>query len=197
MFAFVQYSNAGILCTCSVIWRTLLSSLKYLSTVKPLFVTVYTTLVLRLLLCNVCSSTRLCWIRNSKCCFRTLQFTLALYMMWVGFNGPCRARTLRMSMCISSFDLLMIRKPVSSMSQFTYILWECWLRIWRRISPSLFWKPSYNTEVFYENTTSYPSWNTWRSFGPQVAGFRYFLFPYITTFSTTTSPHFQCGTLHS
>jgi len=46
-------------------------------------------------------------MRKSRYCFRTLQLTLALYMMWVSLRGPLWARTLRMSIYISSFDLRM------------------------------------------------------------------------------------------
>ena len=55
----------------------------------------------------VFSSTRPCWMRKSRYSFRTLQFTFALYMMWVSLRGPLWARTLRMSTYISNFDLRM------------------------------------------------------------------------------------------
>lgn len=38
VLAFAQYSNAGVLFASSVIWRTVLISLKYLRTVRPLSV---------------------------------------------------------------------------------------------------------------------------------------------------------------
>lgn len=79
------------------------SSLKYLSTVMPLWVMAYTMRFLP----TVFSWTRFCWIRKSRYCFRTLQFTFALYMMWVSLRGPLWARTLRMSIYISSLDLRM------------------------------------------------------------------------------------------
>jgi len=47
-------------------------------------------------------------MRKSRYSFRTLQFTLALYMMWVSLRGPLWASTLRMSMYISNFDLRMV-----------------------------------------------------------------------------------------
>lgn len=89
----------------SIMGRTVLSSRKYFRTVIPRGVIAYTTRFLP----AVRSSTRFCWIRNSRYCLRTLQLTLALYMMWVSLRGPRWDRTLRMSMYISSFERRMFK----------------------------------------------------------------------------------------
>jgi hypothetical protein len=99
------YSVAGRRLASSIIGRTDLSSLKYLRTVIPLWVIAYTTRFLPI----VRSSTRFCWIRKLRYCFRTLQFTLALYMMWVSLSGPRWDRTLRISMYISSLERRMFK----------------------------------------------------------------------------------------
>jgi len=62
-----------------------------------------------LLFPTVLSSTRFCLIKKSKYSFRTLQFTFALYMMCVNFNGPRWANTLRMAMYISSLERLILK----------------------------------------------------------------------------------------
>jgi hypothetical protein len=69
----------------------------------PRCVTAKTTLALPMVL----SSTKPCLMRKSKYSFRTLQLTLALYIMWVSFSGPLCASTLRMSTYISSLLRLM------------------------------------------------------------------------------------------
>ena len=61
-------------------------------------------------------------MRKSRYSFRTLQFTFALYMMWVSFRGPLWARTLRMSIYISSFDLRMGMPRLWLFSPLLYIL---------------------------------------------------------------------------
>jgi hypothetical protein len=94
------------------------SSLKYLRTFKPFSVMAYTILFLP----TVFSSTRPWPMRKSRYCLRTLQFTFALYMMWVSFRGPLWARTLRMSIYISSFDLRMVTPLLGLFSSHLYIL---------------------------------------------------------------------------
>ena len=67
-----------------MIGRACVSSRKYFSTVMPRCVTAK---ALRPFLA-VRSSTRPCLIRKFRQSLRTLQFTLALYIMCVNFNGP-------------------------------------------------------------------------------------------------------------
>jgi hypothetical protein len=92
---------AGSLRSSSMSGSTVLSSRKCLSTVMPLCVMAYTVRFFPI----VRSSTRFCWIKKSRYCLSTLQFTFALYMMCVSFNGPLWLRTLRMSTYISSLLL--------------------------------------------------------------------------------------------
>ena len=99
------YSVAGRRRASSTIGRTVLSSRKYFSTVMPRWVMAYTTRFLPI----VRSSTRFCWIRKFRYCFRTLQFTFALYIMWVSLRGPRWDKTLRMSMYISSLERRMFK----------------------------------------------------------------------------------------
>jgi hypothetical protein len=87
----------------STIGKTCLSSLKYFKVVMPLWVMAYTTRFLPTIL----SSTRPCFIKNSRYSFRTQQLTLALYIMCVSLRLPFRAKTCRMPMYISSLDLRM------------------------------------------------------------------------------------------
>ena len=89
---------------CSVMGRTCLSSLKYLSTVMPLWVMANTVLVFPIVL----SSMRFCLVRKSRYSLRTLQLTFALYITWVSFNGPRWDNTWRMSTYISSLERLMV-----------------------------------------------------------------------------------------
>src|SRR3990170_6267379 len=74
---------------------------------------------------TVFSSTRLLAIKKSKYSFKTLQLTLALYIMCVSFSGPCRAKTLSISMYISSLDLRTIFFHLSILFWFSHIndLW--------------------------------------------------------------------------
>lgn len=73
-----------------------------------------------LLFPTVLSSTRFCLIKKSKYSLRTLQFTFALYMMCVNFNGPRWANTLRMAMYISSLERLIL-KPFTT---YLRLLWS-------------------------------------------------------------------------
>jgi len=97
----VGYSMAGSLRSSSMRGSTVLSSRKCLSTVMPRCVMAYTVRFLPM----VRSSTSCCWIRKSKYCFSTEQFTFALYIICVSFNGPLWLRTLSISTYISSLDL--------------------------------------------------------------------------------------------
>jgi hypothetical protein len=85
-----------------MIGSAFVSSLKYFSTVMPCWVTAKTVRSFPMIL----SSISFCLIRKSSFSLSTLQLTFALYMMCVNFNGPLFANTLRMAMCISSFDRL-------------------------------------------------------------------------------------------
>src|SRR5512136_2150344 len=64
-------------------------------------------------------------MRKSRYSLSTLQLTFALYMMCVSLSGPCRARTLRISMYISSLDLRTIFFHLFGSCLFFYInaLW--------------------------------------------------------------------------
>src|SRR4030067_3067251 len=64
---------------------------------------------------TVFSSTRLFAVKKSRYSFNTLQLTLALYIMCVSFSGPCRAKTLSISMYISSLDLRTFIPPFLSL----------------------------------------------------------------------------------
>jgi hypothetical protein len=88
-------SNTGSACS---------SSRKYFNTVIPRWViskTMRSFWIIRF-------SIRFCLIRKSMYSLSTLQFMLALYMIWVNFNGPRWPKTLRISTYISSFDRLIL-----------------------------------------------------------------------------------------
>jgi hypothetical protein len=109
-------------CPSSMTGSMVFSSLKYLRTFRPFSVMVYTILFLPM----VFSSTRPCWMRKSRYSFRTLQFTFALYMMWVSLRGPLWARTLRMSTYISNFDLRMVM-PLCMVYFLSYYIYRLWI----------------------------------------------------------------------
>jgi hypothetical protein len=122
-----------LLLASSTMGSTCFSSLKYLSTVMPLWVMANTVLFFPTGL----SSIRFCLIRKSKYSFRTLQLTLALYITCVSFNGPRWDNTWRMSTYISSLERLMIL-------HFAFVHSTCWAKGYKPfMNQKLWFLPTY------------------------------------------------------